>query len=167
LVEVWNVGCAGLETVDLLAASVVGSAVDVLNETVISVGLVCAHGILSTSCWYLRLALSSCDVHELSILASSNSLESIVACEVILAGASIGDLNVSVGTSSTEWVLASRWHSALALTSLRVEVKSILTAQCGVYSLSTSEVACAKVVANKESVLSSTAEWVDTSSWDL
>jgi len=167
LVEVWNIGLASDETVDLVAASVVGSAVDVIDDSVVSVGLIGAHCILSTSCWYLRLALSICDVHVLSVRASSNSLESIVAGKVVLAGASISDLNVSVGTSSTEWVLASRWHSALALTSLRVEVKAILAAQCSVYSLSTSEVACAKVVANKESVLSSTAEWVDTSSWYL
>lgn len=167
LVEVWNIGLACDETVDLVAASVVGSAVDIIDDTVVSIGLVCADCILSTSCWYLRLALSICDVHILSVLASSNSLESIVAGEVVLAGASISDLNVSVGTSSTEWVLASSWHGALALTISSVEVKSILTAQCGVYSLGTSEVALAKVVANVEPVLSSTAEWVDTSSWYL
>lgn len=167
LVEVWNVGLAGDETVDLVAASVVGSAVDIIDDTVISIGLVSAHCILSTSCWYLRLALSIVDVDVLSVRASSNSLESIVAGKVVLAGASIGDLNVSVGTSTTEWVLASSWDGALALTGSRVEVKSILTAQCGVYSLSTSEVALAKVVANVEPVLSSTAEWVDTSSWYL
>lgn len=167
LVEVWNVGLACGETVDLVAASVVGSAVDIIDDTVVSIDLVCADGILSTSGWYLRLALSSCGVHVLSVLASSNGLESIVAGKIVLAGASISDLNVSVGTSSTEWVLATSWHGALALTISRVEVKSIITAQCGVYSLSTSEVALAEVVANVETVLSSTAEWVDTSSWDL
>lgn len=167
LVEVWNVGSAGLETVDLLATSVVGSAIDIIDDAVVPIGLVGTHGILSTSCWYLRLTLSRCDIHVLSVLASSNSLESIVAGEVVLAGASISDLNVSVGASSTEWVLASRWHSTLALAISRIEVESILTAQCGVYSLSTSEVALAEVVANVETVCSSTAEWVDASSWDL
>ena len=167
LVEVWNVACTGGETVDLLATSVVGSAVDILNNTVVSVGLVGTHGILSTSCWYLGLTLSSCDIHVLSVRASRNSLESIVAGEVVLAGASISDLNVSVGTSSTEWVLASSWNLALALACSRVEVKSIRTVQCGVYSLSTSEVALAEVVADVETVCSSTAEWVDASSWDL
>ena len=166
-IEVWNVACAGGETVDLVGTSVVGSAVDIIDDTVVSIDLVGTHGILSTSCWYLRLTLSSCNVHVLSVLASSNSLESIVAGEVVLAGASISDLNVSVGASSTEWVLASSWHGALALACSRVEVKSIRAVQCGVYSLSTSEVACAEVVANKETVLSSTAEWVDASSWDL
>lgn len=70
------------QLVDLVGTAEVGSAVDIVDDSIVAVGLSSTGGVLSTTSWNSVLARTSCGVDVLSVGASGQSLESIVTGEV-------------------------------------------------------------------------------------